>query len=367
MLLPGDPAPRFTVRSTISPQLAFDLLAGRYVVLCFFGSAASSPAARRVLDDVERHRQRFDGGDAIFCGVSVDPADEQSGAVFKQLPGIEFLWDTDRAVSRAFGAAEADGPGYHPHTVILGRNMRVLALLPMQNDGEGHVGQVMHVLGQLPPLATMPGMAPVLQIPFVFEPQFCKTLIETFEKHGGRDIGVLREVNGRAVSVADNNYKRRTDHEITDPALISAIHTRLARRVLPEIKKAFQFNVTRIERNTIGCYDAANGGHFHPHRDDSNIGAAHRRFAVTINLNADQYAGGDRRFREVGMQTYRAPTGGAIVFSCGLLHEVLPVERGKRYAFLPFLYDEEAERVRVRNWQMISAAAQPAAVGVGAA
>jgi predicted 2-oxoglutarate/Fe(II)-dependent dioxygenase YbiX len=168
-------------------------------------------------------------------------------------------------------------------------------------------------------------------------------------------------VDGRAVSVVDNNYKRRTDHEIADPALISAVHARLSRRLVPEIKKAFQFNVTRIERNTIGCYDAADGGHFHPHRDDSNIGAAHRRFAVTINLNAEHYSGGDLRFREFGMQTYRAPTGGAIVFSCGLLHEVLPVERGKRYAFLPFLYDEEAERLRLRNWQMITAGAQQAA------
>jgi hypothetical protein len=26
------------------------------------------------------------------------------------------------------------------------------------------------------------------------------------------------------------------------------------------------------------------------------------------------------------------------VFSCALLHEALPVKRGKRYAFLPFLY-----------------------------
>jgi predicted 2-oxoglutarate/Fe(II)-dependent dioxygenase YbiX len=331
-------------------------------VLCFFGSAASMPWARRLLEDVERARTRFDGTDTFFCGVSVDPADEQDGAVFKRLPGIEFLWDTDRSVSRAFGAAPPQGTTYWPHTLILGRDMRVLAVLPFTNDAQGeHFAAVLRVLDQLPPLAAMPGLAPVLQVPHVFEPDFCRTLIQTFESHGGRDIGILREVDGRAVRVIDNDYKRRTDHEISDPQMVAAVHARLSRRLVPEIKKAFQFSVTRIERNTIGCYDSANGGHFHPHRDDSNIGAAHRRFAVTINLNAEEYAGGDLRFREFGLQTYRAPTGGAIVFSCGLLHEVLPVERGKRYAFLPFLFDEEAERVRLRNWQMISAPAAGAA------
>ena len=84
------------------------------------------------------------------------------------------------------------------------------------------------------------------------------------------------------------------------------------------------------------------GGFFKPHRDNTTAGTAHRRFAVTINLNAGDYEGGDLRFPEFGSRTYRAPTGGAVVFSCALLHEATPVTRGKRYAFLPFLYDDEA-------------------------
>jgi predicted 2-oxoglutarate/Fe(II)-dependent dioxygenase YbiX len=43
------------------------------------------------------------------------------------------------------------------------------------------------------------------------------------------------------------------------------------------------------------------------------------------------------------------PTGGAVVFSCSLLHEATPVTSGRRYAFLPFLYDEEAARIREAN------------------
>jgi len=82
---------------------------------------------------------------------------------------------------------------------------------------------------------------------------------------------------------------------------------------------------------------------FFAHRDNTTKGAAHRRFAVTINLNAEQYEGDDLRFPEFGFRTYRAPTGRA---SCSLLHEALPVTGGKRYAFLPFLYDEAAAKVR---------------------
>jgi predicted 2-oxoglutarate/Fe(II)-dependent dioxygenase YbiX len=37
------------------------------------------------------------------------------------------------------------------------------------------------------------------------------------------------------------------------------------------------------------------------------------------------------------------------VFSCSLLHSVSTVTRGQRYAFLPFIYDEEAAKIRESN------------------
>ena len=49
--------------------------------------------------------------------------------------------------------------------------------------------------------------------------------------------------------------------------------------------------MTRIERYIIACYDAATGGHFAAHRDNTTPGTAHWRFAVTINLN-DDFVGG---------------------------------------------------------------------------
>lgn len=84
-------------------------------------------------------------------------------------------------------------------------------------------------------------------------------------------------------------------------------------------------------------------------------GTAHRRFAVSLVLNAESFEGGFLRFPEFGRQLYAPPTGGAVVFSCSLLHEATPVTRGTRFVFLPFLYDDAAAAIRQQNLQYIAA------------
>ena len=42
-----------------------------------------------------------------------------------------------------------------------------------------------------------------------------------------------------------------------------------------------------------------------------------------------------------------------MVFSCSLLHEATPITRGRRFAFLPFLYDEAAAEIRRQNLSQI--------------
>lgn len=163
----------------------------------------------------------------------------------------------------------------------------------------------------------------------------------------------MREVGGKTVEVREHSFKRRNDFEFEKRAelapLREAIQARLRRRLLPEIKRAFQFEVTRMERYIVARYDGGEGGFFRPHKDNTTPGTAHRRFACTINLNAEDYTGGDLRFPEFGQRTYRAPSGGAVVFSCSLLHEATPVASGSRYAFLPFFYDEQAALQRQHN------------------
>ncbi len=127
-----------------------------------------------------------------------------------------------------------------------------------------------------------------------------------------------------------------------------AIRSQIVRRLVPAIERFFQFQATRMDRYIVACYDSAMGGHFHRHRDNVNVGAQHRRFAVSINLNKN-FDGCDLVLPEFGRRTYRAPHGGALVFSCGALHQVTPVTRGKRYAFLAFLYGEADAALRESN------------------
>ena len=71
-----------------------------------------------------------------------------------------------------------------------------------------------------------------------------------------------------------------------------------------------------------------------------------------INLN-DDFDGGEVSFPEYGPRSFKPPPGGAVVFSCSLLHAVSRVTRGRRYAFLPFLYDDAAAKIREANNQFL--------------
>lgn len=354
-LAPGDPAPSFVQRSAANPRYAFDTAAGRYLVLCFYGSAGDAQG-REAIDAALRRPDLFDDERACFFGVSVDPEDEATGRVANRVPGHRHFWDFDLAVSRLYGVVAKDAdPASRPlalarRWIVIDPTMRVLAVVPFRSD-RGDQSEVMAVLDALPPPERFAGvelMAPVLFLPRVFEPEFCRHLIGLYQAHGGTESGFMREVDGRTVGVSDPSFKRRRDHDIADREVIRAIQERFVRRVVPQIAKAHQFRVTRMERYVVSCYAAEDGGHFAPHRDNTTRGTAHRRFAVSVNLN-DDFDGGEVSFPEFGPRGFKAPPGGAVVFSCSLLHKVSRVTRGRRFAFLPFLYDDAAARLREEN------------------
>jgi peroxiredoxin/predicted 2-oxoglutarate/Fe(II)-dependent dioxygenase YbiX len=360
-IAPGDPAPWFRQRSTSNPSYAFDTVAGRYVVMCFFGSAAD-PATQAALDAVRRHRALFDDVRACFFGVSVDPADAAQGRVQESLPGIRFFLDFDTAVSRLYGAVASDGAGdaetveMRRFWLVLDTTLRVIAVLPFAPDGSDRTA-VFELLRGLPPPGRAPGgggelPVPVLWLPDVFEPELCRTLIAAYERHGGAESGFMRDVEGKTTLVHDASHKRRRDFTVEDADLIRTIQTRVARRIKPEIQKVHHFDVTRMERYLVACYRAEDAGHFRPHRDNTTKGTAHRRFAVSINLN-EGFQGGDLSFPEFGPRQFRPPVGGAVVFSCSLMHTVSPVTKGHRFAFLPFLYDDAAAKLRASNQQFL--------------
>ena len=354
----GEPAPQFFVEATNNPRFAFHSTAGRYVVLSFIGSA-DQPIGREVAAGWAKVAGEFDSNRITVFAVSSDRQDKEQGRI-KEAAAFLAFWDFDHEVARLYGMLERapDGTGrvYSCRSVVLDHQLRVLAVVPM-GDGKDHVKRVLHVLSQQPAWGgkaeRLDHWAPVLQVPRILEPELCRRLIEYYESGQPEDSGFMREVDGRTVSRLDHKFKRRSDVQIRDEALRDACRLRIARRLAPEIERAFQFKVTHIERYIIACYEADGGGYFKPHRDNTTKGTAHRRFAVTINLNAEDYEGGDLRFPEYGYQTYRAPTGGAVVFSCSLLHEATPITKGRRYCTLPFLYDEAGATVRRENMKYL--------------
>ncbi len=354
-LAAGDPAPRFIQRTFSNPRYVFDVAAGRYMVLHFFGSTAG-PNVTRALEKIQSRPDVFDGKKVAFFGVTVDRNDETHQRIADQKPGIKFFLDFDLSVSKLYGAVAADaqqggqGVTYRQVCLVLDPTMRVRATFVPGREGSG-IDELIAYLETLPPVEQSSGLemhAPIIMLPDVFETDLCQTLIGVYERHGGEESGFMREINGRTLLVSDHNHKRRRDHTIEDGDLIAKLQERFIRRVAPEIKKVHQFDATRMERYIVSCYDADDEAHFRPHRDNTTKGTAHRRFAVSVNLN-DDFDGGEVSFPEYGSRTYKAPPGGAVVFSCSLLHAVSKVTRGRRYAFLPFLYDEAAARIREEN------------------
>jgi len=341
-LLAGDPAPYFVASSATRPTYVFDTAAGRYVVLCFLG-AAGHPGAAGALALAEARGDLFDDANASFFGITGAASDLAEGRLADRLPGRRFLADPHGLIAASYlRGRDGETTGWF----LLDPTLRVLDSGRLE-EGE----RILARLAALPPAPLHAGQepwAPVLLAPRVFEPGFCDALVAYYREKGGEDSGFMRDVGGRTVGVIDHAHKRRSDCVIEDEALRTEARTRIEKRLLPLIRRFLGFEATRMERYIVACYDGGTGGHFRAHRDNTTKGTAHRRFAVTLNLN-DGFEGGELRFPEFGTRTYRAPPGGAIVFSCAMLHEATPVTSGERFAFLPFLYDEAGAKLREAN------------------
>lgn len=352
----GDPVPWFSAPLIGDGSFNLSVAAGRWIVLSFLG-APDHPRAEAELDELFRAADLFDENRIVFYGVLAAPPADPTPYLERSGTAASFLADYDGAVARAFGATAM------PRTVILDPMLRAVADIPWDHAA-GHSETVRGVLQSLPTVddsAGVPLTAPVLIVPRVFDFALCDVLIEFYEKLGGKESGFLFDVDGKTRRVVDHRFKRRSDLVVAHRQLREAIRSQIVRRLVPAIERFFQFQATRMDRYIVACYDSAVGGHFYRHRDNVNVGAQHRRFAVTINLNKD-YDGCDLVLPEFGRRAYRAPHGGAMVFSCGALHQVTPITRGRRYAFLAFMYGEADAALRETNNARLHQNAAPYAV-----
>jgi len=263
------------------------------------------------------------------------------GAAGDRLPdAVLRVPDTDGRLAAQFGT------GGEALTLVLDPNNRVTARL--ERAATPGAERALAAVEALPRAESFvpPRHPPVLSIPRVLSPEQCRRLIDYFDSEGGTESGIYSLKGDEAVRRIDHRTKRRHDVLIRDPALVEMMTGAMGGRVFPEIFRAFQARMTRVEELKIVRYDSTPGGYFRPHRDNALPSNAHRRFAITLNLNAEDYEGGRLRFPEYGGASYKPATGEAVVFSCSLMHEATNVENGVRYVLLSFLYDEEGEKTR---------------------
>lgn len=348
----GEPAPWFTAPTPSNPEFVFDTAAGRYVLMVFL-PAGDPQAAGQALARLAANMKLFD--ERRFCAFVVARGPE-TVATARDIQGLRWILDLEGTVSRLFGALAEDG-AESPGWMLLDPTLRVIDTAPLAS-----AEAVFTQLARLPEPEAHAGIAlhaPVLIAPRIFGENLCRRLVDLHEADGGRFTGVMRDHGDRTNLIMDPLKKRR-DINVHDPALVAELRERMEIALFPVIERALMFKATRIERYVVSCYDAADEAVFHPHRDSTTQATAHRKFACSINLNGD-FEGGDLRFPEFGSAIYRPPVGGAVVFSCAVLHEATRVTTGRRFAFLPFLYDEAGAAVLNAYERRIGASYEPVA------
>ncbi|MCI0430719.1 MAG: 2OG-Fe(II) oxygenase [Rhodospirillales bacterium] len=334
---PGDRGPNFVLPDAGGRMLMFyERVRGNPFALLFLGDLSSGEARAALARFAARHEDFAAAGFDLFAvliGDSAAAGNAVSGS------GARFLVFADpKAKITAGYCAPAGFSATGPACLLFDANQRLLAAGHAVADSADWALDRLAALCPPAPAQSVSGAAPVLIVPRVIDRTLCETLIARWEgRHEEGTVGSV--VGGSEIDRVYDSMKRRRDHRIEDPALHAELGQLIGRRIAPELIKAFHFREFRFDRFIVTCYDAGRGDYFRRHRDNLSPATADRRFALTLNLNTEDFAGGELRFPEYGPQRYRPETGAAILFSCSLLHEALPVTQGRRFTLLSFLRD----------------------------
>jgi peroxiredoxin/predicted 2-oxoglutarate/Fe(II)-dependent dioxygenase YbiX len=323
------PDTRGSVFDTRADHIAGKLLA---IVFCE-GDVSAAAAALTEFARVHDAFQASGAGIVAACTTEGEPA-RRLNLPFPLLLGIE------EATLRAYGVPTLrTSPGMSAAvTVVLRPNGHVLDILSGDSQASAALASIRRGGAANGGVVTAPH-PPVLIVPDVLNRADCQTLIATY-RNSEAPLVHFTEVKGATTDVKtqvpDYDRRDRIDHVLKAQGPRESAARTLRRRLLPEIKKTFQYDVTTFEGLRIACYEGERHGRAQGHRDNSQPEVAHRRFAMSLNLNSEEFSGGELRFPEYGSQLYKPDTGAAIVFSCSILHEALEVTEGRRFVLLAF-------------------------------
>lgn len=253
-----------------------------------------------------------------------------------------FLADDQGALCSAFGwKTNIDR---QPLSVLLGANQKILTLISERN-ASNHMGDLQRAIQlQLPQQQAYlisQIHAPVIIVPDAISEDLRLELL-TYWENGKQYQGTIGD--GADAKVVASG-KRRVDANVETREFLTRIDEHLSKSTFPELQKVACFQALFRERYKIGCYEAADQGYYHQHRDTGVPGLAHRRYSLIIALT-DDYEGGYLGFPEYGGAHYRPAARSAILFPSSLLHGVTPVTKGRRFIVASFLHGEAEETFR---------------------
>lgn len=324
----GDSAPMVQALDQIGRPFASgaDHLAGKPIMLLFCPALDQGLSAFRTV-----------AAEAALLAISRHGIAENAAAHARYSLPFAILADTHADIFKGYGV-DPYPAAPTPTLIVLDAGHRVARVLDrMEPDAMAAEALAeLHRLSAARRVARLQAHPPVLVLPRMLSEADCAFLAEIWRRDvpeyptdGFTNAGTTREAGDFKV-VHDGGYGRAVEYIVQDEALQRFIDGRLRRRLLPEIRKAFQATGLQREGYRIAGYEAQRGGFLNPHRDNTIPGNARRRFTMTVNLNAGDYEGGELRFREYGEQLYAVERGTAIVWSASLLHEVQPVTSGRR-------------------------------------
>ena len=339
---PGDRVPDFTLPDVLGNTVGLYLSAvGKPIVL-----VACSKSPEDLLLPFAEASNGFENATVIF--LTRGTVDQNRVLAERLRLPFPMLSDVRGDVILPLLHTDGNSGGQGPlATFTLDSNQRICRV-DRGTKAKPQIKKALECLSEMMPRPApvpTPRPAPLLHVPKVLDSATCRELIQVWKRKGNQATGTI-DVYAKEVETFDDDVKIRRDHYIRDKVLLTRLSDVVGRRVAPEIEKAFCFRATRVEEFKIACYEGDTSGFFRPHKDNLSERTMHRRFAMSLLLtDPDEYEGGELRFLEYGPELYKPGAGDAVVFSCSLLHEVLPMTAGRRFVLLCFLFGEEEARM----------------------
>lgn len=188
---------------------------------------------------------------------------------------------------------------------------------------------------------------------------YCKNTISLILKdYFNEQKQVLSRVGiGEARRVATNK-KIRKDYIFTN-LQSKKVDDIIFYKIQKIVKDNFDITLKYRENYKIGSYYGDDKGFYMPHSDTQgsnkhgSMGYSHRKISFVICLSPiESYDGGTFKFVDL-KKNFKFDIGDVIIFKSELLHGVEPITNGVRQVLISFMWDEDNEQNRQKNWPTV--------------